>query len=503
MLIRNPKYQRIYFFVKEHEKIAATLLFLLFTAAGNLLSFFLPMDDGAFLSFLGVLSFLEFVLFLVLNARMTKTLFNYASVFLSVLFLFNFGQLMIYTFFRPIYSHVRFLVLMPAADAAYGFRFMHAAFMAVCLGALIGAGCVKGGVEKAVSEKLTLIRENGERFAQSILLLTFPVKIAIDIACVVISFADGGQAARTWLNEFPNVLVYYAKASLVGFALWIVATREQPKKQLGIFVFIECYILLMMVSGIRSENVGYLLVLLFVFMVNRKKKIRILTVLLSAVILLFVMVFIITVGEFRIVEEKNIQSFAEMFRYYLTEKNIVLYFFDICGDTGYTAQCVLNKWLPEHAPSYGNAYYLGILAVIPNIPGVFTFPGDMTEASYFALKLQQNDALYAGYKNIGGSLLGESFFNFGLLGGCLFAILIGVLAGIISKKMMQGFAEKNYIKLSMVLPASFAMIYWVRDYFGGGIREVVWSPILCCLIPLFILKRFVFPKTPKSKRETK
>ena len=71
------------------------------------------------------------------------------------------------------------------------------------------------------------------------------------------------------------------------------------------------------------------------------------------------------------------------------------------------------------------------------------------------------------------------------------------------KKMMQGFAEKNYIKLSMVLPASFAMIYWVRDYFGGGIREVVWSPILCCLIPLFILKRFVFPKTPKSKRETK
>ena len=101
----------------------ATLLFLLFTAAGNLLSFFLPMDDGAFLSFLGVLSFIEFVLFLVLNARITKTLFNYASVFLSVLFLFNFGQLMIYTFFRPIYSHVRFLVLMPAADAAYGLRY--------------------------------------------------------------------------------------------------------------------------------------------------------------------------------------------------------------------------------------------------------------------------------------------------------------------------------------------------------------------------------------------
>ena len=501
MVIRNAKFQRICLYAKEHEKVAASVFFLLFIAAGNLSAFFLPMEDGAFLSFLGVLSLTEFVLFLVLNARLTKMIFNYASVFLSVLFLFNFGQLMIYTFFRPIYSHVRFLVLMPASDAVYGFRFMHAAFTAVCFGALIGAGRAREHVGKTVSERLTQITENGERFAQSILLLTFPVKIAIDVACVIVSFTDGGQAARTWLNEFPNVLVYYAKASLVGFALWIVATREQPKRQLAVFAFIECYILAMMVSGIRSENVGYLVVLLFVFMVNRKKKIRVTTVLLSAVILLFVMVFIITVGEFRIVEDKNIRSFAELFRYYLTEKNIVLYFFDICGDTGYTAQCVLNKWLPEHVPSYGNAYYLGILAVIPNIPGVFTFPGDMTEASYFALQLQQNDTLYAGYKNIGGSLIGESFFNFGLLGGCLFAILIGVLAGIVSKKMLDGFAEKNYITLSMVLPAAFAMIYWVRDYFGGGIREVVWSPILCCLIPLFILRKFVFSKKPKTDRK--
>ena len=37
----------------------------------------------------------------------------------------------------------------------------------------------------------------------------------------------------------------------------------------------------------------------------------------------------------------------EYFSKAFTEKNVILFLFDQLGDTGYTAQCVINKWLPN------------------------------------------------------------------------------------------------------------------------------------------------------------
>ena len=89
------------------------------------------------------------------------------------------------------------------------------------------------------------------------------------------------------------------------------------------------------------------------------------------------------------------------------------------------------------------------------------------------------------YENIGGSLIGEFFFNFDLLGGVFVALFFGLFIGWVSRNSSYCFITNNYYSLVLYIPIMFATIYWVRDYFGGGVREAVWG----ILFAYYIVKR--------------
>ena len=238
-----------------------------------------------------------------------------------------------------------------------------------------------------------------------------------------------------------------------------------------------------MLSGIRSENVGYVLVFMLVYLRSRQKKGKVFGYIFYCIILIPVLAFVIAVGEFRTVADKSMDSFLKIFNQALTEKNVILSLFDTCGDTGYTALCVITKWLPKYSPSYGSSYVGGMFAIVPNILSYFTLPGDITRETCFALKLQEYGTLSSSYTNIGGSLIGELFFNFGLFGGVVFSLIIGLFIGRINKRFLLGI-EGRFYELVWTIPFMFASIYWVRSYFGGGVREAIWG----YLFVYFILK---------------
>lgn len=446
------------------------------------------------LKLVGWFSAINLIAFLLINTKAHKKALNFNAMFALILYVFHFGQLVLYTFFRNIYSHVRFLLLLDARDALYGFNCMHMVFTALCFGMLLATSksesCIGTIKAKRFNEEYDF-----ESIAKKIILFTFPVKIFIDSICVILCLKEGGAYARQWVNEFPNVLLYYGKISLIGFALLLLVYRDNPIKQKRLFLFIEMYILIMMVSGIRSENVGYFCVFILLYFASKKKKTRIFPIILSGFALIFVLAFIIAAGEFRVMSDRSLKSFGELYINCLTKKNVIFSLLDTCGDTGYTAQCVISKWLPKYGPSYGSSYYLGLFAVIPNIPNLLTFPGRMTQASSFPLRLQEAGTLSSNYLNIGGSLIGELFFNFGILGAVFFALLLGIWIGNISYKCKVYIEENNNYGMIWIIPAMMFIIYWVRDYFGGEFRIVVWG----VLISLVIIKLFVNKITVKDK----
>lgn len=68
------------------------------------------------------------------------------------------------------------------------------------------------------------------------------------------------------------------------------------------------------------------------------------------------------------------------------------------------------------------------------------------------------------------------------MGGIFFAFVLGIIYGNISKKCTTALKTSNYEKLIWLIPFMFFGTYWVRDYFGGGFREVVWGPLLLLMI---------------------
>lgn len=444
----------------------------------------------------GTLALIELLSFIVLNSFINGKIINFATLFMIVLFIFNFGQVVILLFFEGIYSHVRFLLLLTNAESFYGFKSMNLAFSLLSLGVLVsGIGSINHEItDKDIS---TNKKYDFEKVFKYVIAFTFPVKAAIDVFCLIVSIVSGASAARQWLNAFPNVLTDYGRVSVVAFALLLIIYKNSHKKQKRLFLFIETYILIMMISGIRSENVVYVLVFFFIYVFNRKKKVRILSLIIYGVIAFFALSFVVASGEFRAVPEKNFFSFMSLLYKCMTEENVVLSLLDTCGDTGYTAQCVVNKWLPYYGTSNGDAYYLGWTSVIPNIPGLFTLPGELTRESCFAIKLQEMGALSSSYTNIGGSLIGELFFNFGIVGGSIAAGLLGFIIGKVSNKSTYYMQNNNYAGLIRHIPFMFACTYWIRDYFGGIFREIVWGPLIIWVIIMVFKPNFLNNKLQK------
>lgn len=430
------------------------------------------------LRYLGYICLFELLAFFVLHKYSSGYLFEYSVIFVFVLFVFNFGQLMIYTYFRNIYHHVRFLLLMSKDHAYYGFTLMNFAFITIC-------GAILIGESKVTNKKYTtnvLNEVDMKTIVKILIAITFPVKVILDLVTLYISLTVSGPAARLWVNTFPNIILYYGKISLLGFALIIILNRDNYKKQRNIFLFMIGYILVMMISGIRSENVGYLLVFVFLFLFTSEKKVNVLSILFLLVAGIVGLAFISAAGDFRVTTDKSFSTFFECVSKYLLENNVLLSLLDTLGDTGYTGQSVINGWLPINKPFMGKSYIFGLFSLIPNIPYFFTFPGYITEKTCFALILQKSGVLSEYYQNIGGSLIGELFFNFGTIGGIFFAFVLGIIYGNISKKCTTALNTSNYEKLIWLIPFMFFGTYWVRDYFGGGFREVVWGPLLLLMI---------------------
>ena len=438
------------------------------------LSFFLePTAIG--LELLGHVSLATLIVFLISNYKICGKHLNYSAIFCIVLYIFHFGQLLIFTYFIDVYPHVRFIVLMSLKDAVHGFLMMHYAFVAMYYGILF--------MEKKHFRSSSYSKREYDwiHIAKVIIYLTFCVKFVLDLSTLYISLTAGGTAARLFVNTFPNVFLFWGKISLVGFALLLVCLRSNPSKQLKLFLCIEGYILLMMVSGIRSENVGYLVTFLFIYLSSRKNPLKFKSALLYSVVAFFALTLIVTVGEFRNYSDKSFDSFISLYESTYKEHNVILGLFDNCGDTGYTAHCSINNWLPRFGPTGGDSYYKGLTAVFPNIPGILEF-GKITEESSFANKLQDSGVLNPEYYNIGGSLIAELFFNFGLVGGVFFSVVLGVLIGWISRNTLYYMQHNDNYGLIFFIPLMFATIYWVRHYFGGEIREAVWGPLFCYIV---------------------
>lgn len=427
---------------------------------------------------LGISCMTELITFIWANTKIHKRALNYASLFIVVLFIFHFGQVILLAFLSNNVAYVRLGLLFNSNESFIALRPINISFAIICLGILIGEYVPikkNNNIHKARQRN----DEYWQKISKIILWLTLPVKIAVDFIYLKKSMLQGFVIAKEWLNSFPNFIISYGNFSLIGLVMLMLCLKNNIKKQNIVFMFSILYLSIIMLSGIRSENVAYLCVFALLYLITKEKRINIFKLIILGFSSIFLLVFLISVAEFRNVSTKNIYTFIETLGLALKNKNIIFATLEEYGNTGYTAISVIKFWIGRYPLGYGKSYILGLSAIIPNIFGI---AGKLTRDSTFALKLQDFGALASGYTNIGGSIIGEIFFNFGVYGGVIVSLFLGILIGTISKNVDYFIRNRRYERLIYFIPIMFGTLYWIRDYFGGRIREVVWGALFCYLI---------------------
>ena len=444
-------------------------------------------SDYSSYKWLSVLLSVEIVTFVWANTKCNGTVLNFSFIFIVLLALFNFGQVFLIGFFPESLVEKKVVLKYFSAEDGYSaLTWINIAFVFLSSAILLSTKTAKNKFvykAKGVLDERIYIKR-----AFILILLTFPIKVFIDMNFFIRAITIGFEYGKSWLNSFPNFIRTIGDFSVIGFAFLIVALKNKPSRQIKWFVFIILYFFLLMLSGRRSENVSYLCVITYLLLVTRQKSehhISIKKILRIIILILFayiVLLYLYTIVHVRDTIGNNILYVINKMLYYNKNENIILEEMREYGQTGYTAIAVLTNWLTGHSPSYGKSYIYGISAIFPNIGGIM---GKLTEESTFGLIIYRTPGILNSlYTNIGG----EFFFNFGKIGGIIESTLLGIFIGKINSKVNKNIDEFNYNIIYMI-PVMFAVLYWIRDYFGSCIRDIIWGVMICWIVKKIDKKR--------------
>lgn len=435
-------------------------------------------NDQAMMSHIVFVSTFMFICYILFVKCIFHRFLTFTTLFFCLLWLFNFGQPVLIAFEQT--NELRIVLdYFTPEDNFYSFKYITLAYVAMMLGAL----CSECKYTRLQQSTVTYNDEDLkkiEKTAKLILLCTFPIKAAIDIPTLLIGLISDYSIANQWQNSIPDIFVTYGCISIIGMGLLIVSQKNNRRLQTKYLVCFLLYLVSIMMAGRRSETVSYIVILCFLYVKSAYKTISTIKVLLCCILgYMFLGLLSVIVVVRTYLDSRDISTIFDAYISVLTEYNVLFDALRAYGNTGYTAQCVILKWLDTYGPTYGMSYIGGLSAVFPNIGNLF---GPITHETGFHFLLQDKHMLDSHYENIGGSMIGEIFFNFGLIGGPIFAFLAGMIIGKISKDVEKCFNGKDITKIVYYIALMSALVYWIRDYWGGLSREIVWSLIICRII---------------------
>ncbi len=421
--------------------------------------------------FFAIISLLELIIFLCFNTKLTKKFLNFACIFASCLYLFNFGQVFLMGFF-PTASEKLTIVLeyFQKMQLFYGLKILNNLIVIIYISILLS-------YTKNKKINMTINLEEDKVYLKNkaliIICITLPIKLSIDLVMLYIGLTKGFSESKVFLLSIPDMIVTFGKFSILGFYLLMISLKENKDKQKMVYIFIVIYIMITMLTGRRSENVAYICIFTYIYLSN--KRINIKNLLIFSIMAFLGLAFLNAL----VYNRNNSVGIVHSFIYTLKNKNIIFEVFREYGNTVYTSLIVIIEWLPQYTVSLGKSYYMGLSAIMPNLYGIM---GNLTLQSNYGSTLKSFDVLYQQYTNIGGSLIGELLFNFGVYFSIIGSVIIGFGVGRVSKKAQELIISSYNYNSIYYLNVMAGVLYWIRDYFSGIIREIVWGAIFCWII---------------------
>lgn len=402
--------------------------------------------------------------------------FSLVGIFVALSYLFHFGQLIIW-FINPNYVFTR-LNLYQIVDHSILKRtvvFSLAAVSAVNIGIICTSFCLNYTKNKIVLTKSQLTKFSN--IGWIIIGITFPLKLYIDLKILIASMNDG------YLSSFKHatngVITQIAEFYIIGLVLLMIGYSYNKKKVICIFGISCLYSCFTMLSGGRGRQVLIIVMLLYVLfsIIDRPKTFTIFALVFLGALGVMALN---TIAEVRNTGIYSIKYLLENIK--MNQANPFLKILEEAGASLYTVSIVLDKVPSNIDFATGATYFKSFASVLPDIGDFFAEIN--TSANY----VKNLNVAY-----IGGSYIGELYYNFGFF-SVIVALGIGGFINTISVRFHNGIMKKDY-KMAYYVMIFVASLWWVRDVFGGLLRCFFWGyAVIWMLKKLFIKQHYLVIK---------
>jgi oligosaccharide repeat unit polymerase len=464
-----------------HFKKVLLLSFILINVCIIILStIIVDVNSKNWIFFYVIVSLVQLSISIIYLKRAGEDLFSLSIIFIFFTYLFNFGQLFMYAFQIKNYSNYDVVGWIPTDILKNACLFTTVSIFFITLGIII----VWLKNKKAILICDEAENEKNLKHIFQIGLVLFCIGILPKFFLLFSQFrlyATGGYINTYNAVNFSGggVLVTFSDMAEYGLAMILIGLQKNKRKCNFIFFGALLFELITMFTGNRSKAVMCILMFLFIYVkLIRKIKIKdMIIIIFCGYIGLSLLTFLSRV---RTLIHIDFSTLFQQFIYSFFQHSPI---FDALAEFGSTmlTLCYTISVYPRYVThTYGVNYLLSFLVAIPNVGGIlnrFRSAFEYITSNPFAVTYQ--------HVALGGSFLGELYFNFNNF-GAIFAIIIGFIVGIVSSNLHFAIKEKKWMKLSICMILFPSILWLVRNYFSGLIRGFVWTSIIIIIIGFFV-----------------
>ena len=448
----------------------------------NLLLMLVLINNKSNLNLTTYLSALQLVISLILIKVNKQNIISIATIFLLFSYLFHFGQSVIIAFgFNDIYAH-RSILSITSNDL-----YVKAMYFAMISHCFVTLGIVWS---KPYNSTMLAVHDNEDLMLKKLRTVSFIVLaitlfplIYLDIQ-KIFAVKTGGYLSTydTYafgINKYLNLFAQFARPAIT---MLIISFKNYKKKAKIVFGISSIYFIIMMISGDRGTNLIFLLTNIFVFY-KIIIQIKIKTVLVILVFAYFFLGFITSISILRDTSQISIEGLIYYYKYRSAD-GIIYSTLREFGSTIKTLIYAIQFTTEISDYNYGLTYVWSWLNISPKLPEsvVNYLSADFTFTRSFPVAYQDS---------LGGSYLGELYYNFGWMGSAL-AFFVGRFIGKINDTIESSVNNKNWLLFSILMILFPNIILWVRGYFVELLFKVFWLGLFTIVI---------YYSTKKSKME--
>lgn len=434
----------------ERKAAIGTVAFFI---SHSILYLFLPTELSY--TFMAYLAAFQLLLFLICAVSFMRIkLVSFSTIFYLCSCLFHYGQILLVGFDIPGKLYLDFRNYATMANQTAGFKFCLWCHLFLAAGIYISENTQR---TQRAGRPVSL--KELKNTAMILAILGILPRLYIDISLLMSGITMGYLSIyQLYIPQFIYSLAFFWDA---GCIMLLYAWKES-KKQKYLFWGVLLYDCLMMMSGVRMDKVTILIVwgYLYYFILNDKRKNKFNLIVLVAVGLLFLSALTVTRSE----ENRSITQIFE----YMKIDSIVG---DILGEFGSTFDTLLLavSFVPGVTRyGMGASYLAGLLAVVPTL--VQNFPS-LDAAARFLQNLPNKFSL-------GGSYLGEIYYNFSWAG--IFALaIVGYYIGKIDKLLKSNELTIRVILAAVIAPSA---LLFIRGYFSDFSQKIIWVMAVVYLV---------------------